>query len=112
MTVSVGIFREDEALRDLVSGQGFEFGTTFQQMRLDHPGPIAVPDAPAGTTPRTGAYDDQTHRATHAVMTAAFIGQATSSPYDEWLADHENQSTFDWSQVTLVERDGQVLAAC
>jgi ribosomal protein S18 acetylase RimI-like enzyme len=47
-------------------------------------------------------------------MSAAFAGQdsAAISPYDEWLADHENQSTFDWSQITLVERDGRVLAAC
>jgi mycothiol synthase len=111
--VEVGMFRADEALREVVSGQGFEFATSYQQMRIDHSRPLPLPEPPAGTTVRAGAFDEPTRRAFHAMMSAAFAGQdsATLAPYDEWLETHEKRDGFDWSQLTMVERDGRIIAA-
>jgi ribosomal protein S18 acetylase RimI-like enzyme len=96
-----------------VSAHGFEHGTTFFRMRIDHTGPVVVPDPPAGTTVRVGAPDEDTRRAVHAVMAAAFEGQENAAirPYDDWVERHENRSSFDWSQLVLVEADGRPVAA-
>ncbi|MEV6416534.1 GNAT family N-acetyltransferase [Kribbella sp. NPDC051718] len=113
VTVEVGMFRADDALREVVSRQGFEFATSYQQMRIDHAGPLPLPDPPTGTTIRTGAHNDQTRRAFHTMMSTAFAGQDSAAlpPYDEWLETHEKRTGFDWSQLTMVERDGRIIAA-
>jgi ribosomal protein S18 acetylase RimI-like enzyme len=112
VVVEVGMFRADDALREVVAGQGFEFATSYQQMRIDHDGPLPLPQPPTGTTVRTGAHDDQTRRAFHTMMSTTFAGQdsAALAPYDEWLETHEKRDGFDWSQLTMVERDGRVIA--
>jgi ribosomal protein S18 acetylase RimI-like enzyme len=109
----IGMHPQNEALRDLASSAGFELATTYHRMRIDHHGPLAAPEPPAKATLHRGAHDDTTRRAAHAVLTAAFSAQdgAAIRPYDEWLATHENRSGFDWSQLSLVEYDGQVVAA-
>lgn len=111
--VEVGLHREHVVLSDLVRSRGFEHGTTFFKMRTDHDGPVAVPEPPAGTTVRLGADDETVRRAIHAVMTEAFLGQegAAIRPYDEWVERHENRSSSEWSQMTLVEADGRPAAA-
>lgn len=113
VTVEVNLFRADEALREVVSGQGYEFATSYLQLRVDHSGPQPVPEPPAGTTVRAGAFDEPTRRAYHALMSVAFDGQdsATLPPYDEWLENHEKSVHLAWSQLTMVERDGVTLAA-
>ncbi|WP_020385751.1 GNAT family N-acetyltransferase [Kribbella catacumbae] len=113
VTVEVSLFRADEALREVVSDQGYEFATSYLQLRIDHTGPVLVPEPPAGTTVRAGAFDESARRAYHALMSAAFEGQDSAAlpPYDEWLANHEKSPQFAWPQLTMVERDGVTLAA-
>lgn len=110
--VEVGMHRANEVLRDLVRSAGFTLDTTWYRMRIDHSGPVAVPEPPAGTALR-GAYDETTRRAIHAVMTEAFTGQESAAvrPYDDWVDTHEKRSTADWSQVSLVELEGRPVAA-
>jgi mycothiol synthase len=111
--VEVGMFRADDTLRDLVARHGFEFATSYQQMRIDHEGPLPLPEPPTGTTIRQGAHDDRTRRAFHTMMSTAFAGQDSASlgPYEVWLETHEKRDGFDWSQLTMVERDGRIIAA-
>jgi mycothiol synthase len=113
VTVQVGLFRADEALRDVVSAAGFEFATSFLQLRIDHSALLPLPEPPAGTNVHVGAFDESARRAAHEALTAAFEGQDSAElpPYGEWVDSHEESPFFDWSQLTLVERDGQVLAA-
>ncbi|WP_433008074.1 GNAT family N-acetyltransferase [Kribbella sp. CA-294648] len=82
-------------------------------MRIDHTGPVAVPEPPAGTALRTGADGEETGQAIHAVMTEAFAGRESEAvrPYDDWVDVHERRATTDWSQVSLVELDCRPVAA-
>ncbi|WP_350276878.1 GNAT family N-acetyltransferase [Kribbella sp. HUAS MG21] len=105
-------YQADVARRDRFAGYGFERGTTFHRMRIDHAGPVAVPEVPAGVTVRRGTPDEAGQRAAHDVLNAAFEGQFGFSPrpFAEWKASQENHSAFDWSQLTLLELDGEVVA--
>lgn len=111
--VEVGSHRADRVLADLVTAAGFTLSTTYYRMRIDHTGPVAVPEPPAGAVLRTGAEGEETRRAIHAVMTVAFGDQESEAvrPYDDWVDVHEKRSTSDWSQVSLVELDGRPAAA-
>jgi len=113
VTIEVGLFRADEALREVVSEVGFEFATSYLQMRIDHEGALPLPEPPTGTTVRVGAFDEPTRRAFHTMMSSTFVGQDSAAlpPYDEWLESHENSTNFDWAQLTMAERDGRMLAA-
>lgn len=113
VSVEVNLFRADDMLREVVSDSGYEFATSYLQLRIDHSGLLPVPEPPAGTAVRVGAFDDPARRAFHALMTVAFEGQGSAAlpPYDEWLAAHERSTQSDWSQLTTVERDGVTLAA-
>ncbi|NIK60295.1 GNAT family N-acetyltransferase [Kribbella shirazensis] len=105
-------YQADVARRDRFAGYGFERGTTFHRMRIDHAGQVAAPDVPAGVTVRRGTPDETSQRAAHDVLNAAFDGQFgfTPRPFEEWKASQENHSAFDWSQLTLLELDGEVVA--
>ena len=105
-------YQLDAARRDRLAGCGFEPGTTFHRMRIDHAGQVAVPEVPAGVTVRRGAPDEAGQRAGHAVLNDSFKGQFGFTPrsFDEWHAAQENFSAFDWSQLTLLELDGEVVA--
>lgn len=111
ISVDVGAYRADESQRELLAERGFRPGTTFHRMRIDHPGPLAVPEPPAGFTVVRGAADDSTRRAAHGVLNASFDGQFgfVPRPYDEWVAAHESRSTFDWSQLTVLSADGRAV---
>jgi mycothiol synthase len=106
------VYRADGTRRKRLSHRGFDIGTTFHRMRIDHDGPVEAPEVPAGVTVRRGAPDEASRRTAHSIMTTSFDGQFgfTPRPYTEWHAAHENQSAFDWSQVTLLELDGQAVA--
>jgi ribosomal protein S18 acetylase RimI-like enzyme len=105
-------YRADTARRDRLAGYGYTCGTTFHRMRIDHEGEVAAPEVPAGVTVRRGTPDEAGQRAAHAVLNAAFDGQFGFTPrsFEEWQASHENFSAFDWSQITLLELDGEVVA--
>ena len=105
-------YKADEARRDRFVGYRFERGTTFHRMRIDHDGPVEAPEVPTGITVRRGAPDEESRRAGHAVLNESFAGQFGFTPrsYDEWHAAQESHSAFDWSQLTLLELDGRVVA--
>jgi mycothiol synthase len=110
--LDVGVYRADESRGARLAEYGFMAGTTYHRMRIDHAGPVDAPTAPAGITVRRGAPDEASRRAAQGVLNASFAGQFGFSPrtFEEWHASHENQSTFDWSQITLLELDGKVVA--
>ncbi len=110
--LDVVVYRADETRRQRLSDYGFEAGTTFHRMRIDHDGPVPTPEVPTGVTIRRGAPDEASRRAAHNVMMQSFEGQFgfVARPFEEWHAAHENHSTFDWSQATLLELDGQAVA--
>jgi mycothiol synthase len=112
ITVDTSIYRADEPLRALLSEHDFALGTTYHRMRIDHTGPVAAPEAPAGVVVRRGALDDATRWAAHEVIIECWRGQFgfVARPHDEWVEAHEAQSTFDWSQLTLLEVDGRAVA--
>jgi ribosomal protein S18 acetylase RimI-like enzyme len=105
-------YRADEARRDRLVEDGFQPATTYHRMRIDHDGPVAAPEVPAGVTVRRGAPDEDSRRAAHHLLTTTFAGQFGFTPrtFDEWEVAHESQSTFDWSQTTLLEVDGRAVA--
>jgi mycothiol synthase len=105
-------YRADTARRERLSNEGFAPGTTFHRMRIDHDGPIPAPAVPVGVTVRRGAPDEASRRAAHDVLNASFEGQFGFSPrsFEEWHAAQDNHSAFDWSQITLLELDGEVVA--
>ncbi|WP_371401646.1 GNAT family N-acetyltransferase [Kribbella sp. NBC_00662] len=105
-------YQADVARRDRLAGHGFQPGTTFHRMRIDHDGAVATPEVPAGVTVRRGAPDEAIRRAGHAVLNESFAGQFGFTPrsFEEWRAAQENFSAFDWSQLTLLELDGEVVA--
>jgi len=113
VAIDIGLYRDDHPIRSLAAEAGFEPGTTFHRMRIDHPGPVPAPELPAGVVRRTGDEGVDVRRAAHAVIDAAFAGQfgITPQPFDEWHAVREARSTFDWSQLVLLEVDGVPLAA-
>ncbi|MFF0268778.1 GNAT family N-acetyltransferase [Kribbella sp. NPDC004536] len=105
-------YRADTARAERLSSYGFAPGTTFHRMRIDHTGPVVAPEVPAGVVVRRGAYDEASRRAAHAVLNAAFEGQFGFTPrsFEEWQTAQENHSAFDWSQLTLLEVDGEAVA--
>lgn len=114
VTVDKTIYRGDETMAGLTSALGFGPATTFHRMRIDHDGPVPMPEPPPGVLIHEGAYDDAVRRAAHRVSMAAFaehFGHADTS-YEQWLESHEAKSVFDWSQLTVVEADGEPVAIC
>ena len=111
--VGVAILRDDKMLPALAGDRGFKLGTTIQRMEIRPQGPVEAPAVPDGIVVRRGALDDATRRAAHRVIAEAFADQPTAvpRPYDEWVASRESRSTFDWSQVTVLEFDGRAVAA-
>ncbi|TKK79724.1 GNAT family N-acetyltransferase [Kribbella jiaozuonensis] len=107
----VGVIRQDRLLPQVLAARGFAVATSIQRMRISFDGPVAAPVVPAGVVVRQGAPDEVTRRAVHGVLMEAFAEQpdALPRPYDEWAASRESRSTFDWSQVTIVEIDGQAV---
>ncbi|GAA3150621.1 ribosomal protein S18 acetylase RimI-like enzyme [Kribbella aluminosa] len=105
-------YQADTARRDRLAGYGYARGTVFHRMRIVHDGPVAAPEVPAGVTVRRGTPDEASRRAAHGVLNAAFDGQFGFTPrsFEEWQASQENHSAFDWSQLTLLEVDGEAVA--
>ena len=112
VTVGLGILRDDKLLPELAAARGFEVGTTIQRMEIRPAGPVDAPALPAGVVLRRGAPDEATRRTAHQLITEAFADQPTAvpPPYDEWAASRESRTTFDWSQLTLLELDGRPVA--
>ena len=106
------MIRQDELMPGIVAAHGFTIGTTMQRMRITFDGPVTPPVVPDGAVVRRGALDEASRRAAHAVIEDAFREQPGTipRPFEEWAESRESRSTFDWSQVTTVELDGQAVA--
>lgn len=112
ISVDTVTYRGDEPQRERLIRAGFVASTTYQQLRVDHSAPVVAPAPPAGVVLHRGTFDGTARRAAHAVQNACFAGQFgyTPRPYDEWCVARESRSTFDWSQLTLLELDGRPVA--
>ncbi|MFD7157072.1 GNAT family N-acetyltransferase [Kribbella sp. NPDC059898] len=108
----VGAIQQDQLLPAVLTARGYAIGTSVHRMRITFDGPVAEPAVPDGIVVRRGAPDEASRRAAHAVLLEAFAEQPGTlpRPYDEWVASRESRSTFDWSQVTILELDGQAVA--
>ena len=112
ITVDSTIYRADETLRALLSDHDFVVGTTYHRMRIDHTGPVATPEVPAGVVVRRGTFDEASRWIAHEVLIDSFRGQFgfVPRPHDEWVAVLDASAIFDWSQLTVLEIDGQAVA--
>ncbi|MGH3464104.1 MAG: GNAT family N-acetyltransferase [Kribbellaceae bacterium] len=112
VTVDAFVYRVDEPLRALLCDHDFTTGTTYHRMRIDHPGPLASPELPAGVVVRRGAFDDATRSAAHETINECFRGQFgwVEQSHEEWLEAFERLPIFEWSQLTVLEVDGRVVA--
>jgi mycothiol synthase len=112
VTVDSYVYAADASLRALLSEHEFSIGTTFNRMRIDHTGPVAAPDVPAGYVVHRGADDDLTRQIAHDVIIDCFRGQFgfVARPHEEWLEARETCANFSWSQFTLLELDGKAVA--
>lgn len=111
-TVSLGIIHQDEQLASLAADRGLAWSTSSQRMMIKHTAPVEAPPVPAGVVVRSGAEGDTVRRDGHRLINESFAGQTSAipRPYDEWVAQHEARSTFDWSMLTVLELDGRAVA--
>ena len=107
----VGVIQQDEQLSKVVAAHGFTIGTSTHRMRITFDGPVPPPAVPEGVVVRRGAPDEASRRAAHGVLMEAFADQPGTlpRPFEDWAASRESRSTFDWSQVTVVEVDGRAV---
>jgi ribosomal protein S18 acetylase RimI-like enzyme len=107
----VGVIRGDERLAGVLEDRGYAIGTSVHRMRITFDGPVPSPAVPDGIVVRRGAPDEAGRRAAHAVLMEAFAEQPGTQPrpFEEWVASRESRSTFDWSQVTILEHDGEAV---
>ncbi|HEX4817703.1 MAG TPA: GNAT family N-acetyltransferase [Nonomuraea sp.] len=110
-TLHVGVYRADHGKQATAREQGFEPGTSFHRMRVDHDAPVRPPQPPAGVTLRTGEREE-VRRLGHRVHQEAFAEHFGFVPigYDLWHERRQAQTANDWSQLTLAELDGRPAA--
>ncbi|MEV8371988.1 GNAT family N-acetyltransferase [Kribbella sp. NPDC056861] len=112
LPLSINMIGADRLLAELAAEQGFTHATSIQRMKILHSGPINPPALPDRTVIHRGADDEQSRRTVHRLVVESFAEQPDASPpeYDEWVASREARTTFDWSQVTVLDLDGQPVA--
>jgi ribosomal protein S18 acetylase RimI-like enzyme len=110
--VRIGVLGADEQLAELAAAHGFRHETSIQRMKIVHAGPVERPAAPAGIVVRSGAPDEESRRTAYRLIAESFGDQPSSSPpeYSQWVAAREARSTFSWSQLTVLELDGEPVA--
>ena len=106
-----GIYRDDHDMTARLEARGFAPVTLFQRMRIDHDGPVPMPESPPGITIRE-ATDDATRRAAYEIDEEAFADHFAFAhrPYEEWIQRYESMSTFDWPQMWVADLDGRPVA--
>ncbi|WP_327634097.1 GNAT family N-acetyltransferase [Kribbella sp. NBC_00482] len=111
VVVRVGVIRQDDRLAAAVAARGFAVGTSTHRMRITFDVPVPPPAVPEGVVVRRGAPDEASRRTAHGVLMEAFADQPGTlpRPFEDWAASRESRSTFDWSQVTVVEVDGRAV---
>ncbi|HEX6353048.1 bifunctional aminotransferase class I/II-fold pyridoxal phosphate-dependent enzyme/GNAT family N-acetyltransferase [Actinophytocola sp.] len=103
-----GTYRDDTMMREAMTAAGFRSSTVFHRMRADHDGAMPEPTAPPGVTLRTGPGDDEFLRTAHTVLNDSFADHYGwfAKSFADWRQTLEQDSTFDWSMLTLAELDG------
>lgn len=111
-TLSIGVYRDDEAQRKRVTAHGFAPSTTYHRMRIDHVSAVPEPDLPDGVALRVGPGDTALRRDAHTVLNASFADHAgfVPRPFDEWHELIASSETHDWSQLRLVDLGGEPVA--
>ncbi|UBU17699.1 GNAT family N-acetyltransferase [Nonomuraea gerenzanensis] len=111
VTLHIGVYRTDEAKRARVEALGFEPGTSYHRMRIDHDGPVEPPAAPAGLTLHSGE-SEEVRREGHHVHQEGFAEHFGFVPvgYEQWYERRQASSATDWSQLTLARLDGRPAA--
>ncbi|MGI5291200.1 GNAT family N-acetyltransferase [Nonomuraea polychroma] len=111
VTLHVGVYRADHAKQAMAKEQGFEPGTSFHRMRIDHEGPVEAPVPPAGLTLHSGDSED-VRREAHRVQQESFAEHFgfVKLDYDLWYERRQAQSVNDWSQLALARIDGRAAA--
>jgi GNAT superfamily N-acetyltransferase len=112
LTLSFGILGPDRLLATLAADRGFTHQTSFQRMKILHTGPVEPPAVPDGIVVHRGATDEAMRRTAHRLIAESFAAQPSASPpeYGEWVASREARTTFDWSQLTVLDLDGEPVA--
>ena len=107
VTVHAGLYGADQAKAVRLGRLGFEPGTSFHRMRIDHDGPVDPPEVPGGVTLHTGV-SDEVRREAHRVHQVAFAEHFgfVAVPYEEWYERRQVMSGTDWTQLTLAKVDG------
>ncbi|MET8869579.1 GNAT family N-acetyltransferase [Nonomuraea sp. NPDC004580] len=107
LTLHLGVYRDDVRKQAGVRELGFEPGTCFHRMRIDHDGPLQAPDVPEGVTLHTGE-SEEARRAAHAVQQEGFAEHFgfVRLGYEQWYERRQAMSVTDWSQLTLARVDG------
>ncbi|GGO63780.1 GNAT family N-acetyltransferase [Nonomuraea cavernae] len=110
-TVDIGLYRADEVRRAVAREHGFEPGTSYHRLRIDHDGPLDPPAPPPGLTLHTGETDD-VRREAHRIHQEGFAEHFGFVPigYDQWHERKQAQSATDWSQLTVARIDGRPAA--
>jgi mycothiol synthase len=111
VVLKLGVIRQDEELPKTLAAHGFAVGTSTHRMRITFDGPVPSPAVPEDVVVRRGALDEASRRAAHGVLMKAFADQPGTlpRPFEDWAASRESRSTFDWSQVTVIEIDGRAV---
>jgi ribosomal protein S18 acetylase RimI-like enzyme len=112
ISVDIGIYQNDDALRRRASARGFTPVTTFQRMRIDFVAPPGEPVVPGGVIVRTGPGDEAFRRQAHDVSKRAFAEHFgfVERPFEEWHESIETASTSDWAQLRVAYVDGRPAA--
>lgn len=111
-TLDIGIYRADEAKQAVAKARGFEPGTSFHRMRIDHDAPVSTLVEPVqGLTLHSGDADEVLRQA-HRVHQEGFADHFgfVKVGFDEWLERRQAASTTDWSQLTVARIDGEPAA--
>ncbi|WP_344888979.1 GNAT family N-acetyltransferase [Nonomuraea antimicrobica] len=111
VTLHIGVYRVDQDKQAGVKELGFEPGTSFHRMRIDHDGPVEPPPAPPGVVLYTGE-SEEVRRAAHQVHQEGFAEHFgfVRVTYDQWYERRQAMSVTDWSQLTLARLDGRPAA--
>lgn len=107
-----GIYRQDTRGRAFAAQHGFTPHTAFHRMRIDHGSTPPNPVPPDGVTIRSGPGDEAFRRTAHALLNESFREHHAwhDRSFDDWQQIFDQERTFDWSQLTVVELDSRPVA--
>ncbi|MEV0612279.1 GNAT family N-acetyltransferase [Nonomuraea sp. NPDC050404] len=111
VTLHVGVYRADGDKQKVARELGFEPGTSYHRMRIDHDGPVGPPAAPPGLTLHTGEREE-VRREAYRVHQEGFAEHFGFVPitYEQWYERRQAMTATDWSQLALARLDGKPAA--